>query len=259
MNLSSPCLRHVQNPASRAQAEQTLLQFRNSPQALNASQYILQHSQDVQAQFQVGQGPTATTPPASATSCQQLMQGLYTSFMSSNHQLSNTATLFDPQPCFVMQVEQNFLCQHHPPLFSLPQAVLALRHATLAGWAALPTDTRRGVLQFLLQFAMHAAATPQPLVQAQCAAAAAAVIKRGWEEMAVEERHAVMHSIDSAAAQTGAGTAVLTQQIAGARERVGAFVQACGFGSVYHYRQWGSGGQHCVSSVMVLCSEPATA
>ena len=45
-----------QNPATRPAAEATLLEFRSSPQAFAAAQLILQHSGDVQAQFQVPRG-----------------------------------------------------------------------------------------------------------------------------------------------------------------------------------------------------------
>ena len=94
------------------------------------------------------------------------------------------------------------------------QAVLALRHAALSSWAALPQDSKQSVLSFLLQHTLHnAAAAPPPqqdaysqqqlLVQTQCAATVAALVKRGWEDMAVEERHALMQGIDSAAAQAG--------------------------------------------------------
>ena len=75
------------------------------------------------------------------------------------------------------------------------------------------------MLRFLLQHTLHsaAAASPPPpppqqqhsypqqqlLVQTQCAATVAALVKRGWEDMAVEERHSLMQGIDSAAAQAG--------------------------------------------------------
>lgn len=74
-------------------------------------------------------------------------------------------------------------------------------------------------MQFLLQHALLRAAGQQPLVAAQCQATAAALIKRGWEGLSVEERHALMQGIDSTAAQAGEQGG-----------RGGTAAQACGRG-----------------------------
>lgn len=45
------CLLHAQNPATQAQAEQTLLQFRRSSGILPACRHILEHSHNAEARF----------------------------------------------------------------------------------------------------------------------------------------------------------------------------------------------------------------
>eukprot|EP00887_Chlorella_sp_A99_P000308 scaffold13.g308.t1 len=81
------------------------------------------------------------------------------------------------------------------------QAILGLRDAVLSRWPALGHEERQAALGFLLRYIMERlAGDPQRLLRAQATGAAAAIIKRGWEESSPEEREAALQAVHAAAA-----------------------------------------------------------